>query len=107
MFIVDVSAVVRTNSTELDDASRPRIIEPPGTLLLVAEAGMGKSCLVEELERLAGAAFLKCDKDFRLFNQLRQFLVEAVPLRAHVDLSLVEHADIEACGAARACRFGQ
>ncbi|MDB5867245.1 MAG: adenylate/guanylate cyclase [Betaproteobacteria bacterium] len=30
--------------------------EPPGTLLLVADAGMGKSCLVEELERLAAGA---------------------------------------------------
>ena len=34
MFIGEVSVVARTNSTELEDVRRPRIIEPPGTPLL-------------------------------------------------------------------------
>ena len=34
MFMVEVSVVARTNSTELEFTRRPRIIEPPGTPLL-------------------------------------------------------------------------
>ena len=33
MFIAEVSEVTRTNSTELEEAILPRIIEPPGELL--------------------------------------------------------------------------
>src|SRR5947208_1317987 len=36
-FIVEISVVTRTNSTLLEFTSRPRIIEPPGALLLWRE----------------------------------------------------------------------